>query len=82
MIIKALSVRFSAEVACHECKVDGDDALWFQVETKKPGSGYLYLVGIVVDGDTVKVIEARGKKADLLKDLGTDGWKKMLESIR
>ena len=82
MITKALRVRFSAEVACHECKVDGDDALWFQVETKKPGSGYLYLVGVVVDGDTVKVIEARGKKADLLKDLGTDGWKKMLESIR
>ena len=63
------------------CKIDGKDALWFQIETKIYGVDYLYLVAVAIDDDTVNVIEAKGKKQELLKDMGIDGWKKMLESI-
>lgn len=81
MISKALEVRFNRKALCNECKIDGKDALWFQIETKIYGVDYLYLVAVAIDDDTVNVIEAKGKKQELLKDMGIDGWKKMLESI-
>ncbi|MBQ9771071.1 MAG: DUF4349 domain-containing protein [Lentisphaeria bacterium] len=82
MISKALQVRFNGKITCNECKIDGKDALWFQVEKKIYGVDYLYLVAVAVDDDTVKVIEAKGKKKELLSELTIDGWKTMLESIR
>lgn len=81
MITRALEVRFGKKVICNECKIDGEDALRFQVETKIYGTDYLYLLAVSVDDDTVKVIEAKGKKADLLNDMSIDGWKKMLDSV-
>lgn len=82
MIAKALQIRFGKKVTGSDCKIDGKDAVWFQVETNIYGIDYLYLIAVAVDDDTVKVIEAKGKKQELLKDMGIDGWKKMLEAIR
>ena len=82
MIAKALQIRFGKKVSGSQCRIDGKNAIWFQVETNIYGVDYLYLVAVAIDDDTVKVIEAKGKKQDLLKDMGMDGWKKMLESIR
>ncbi len=82
MIQKALQTRFNGKISCSECVIDGEKALWFQAETNIHGTDYLYLVAVSVDDDTVRVIEAKGKKAALLSELGIDNWKKMLESIR
>ena len=81
-VIEIMAALCNGKFSGNECKIDGKDALWFQVETKIYGVDYLYLVAVAVDDDTVKVIEAKGKKKELLSELSIEGWKTMLESIR
>ena len=81
LVTEALNTRFNGNTNCSECKIDGLDALQFQAETKIGNTTYLYLLALAVDGDTVKIIEARGKKEKILEDLSSEDWKKFLQSI-
>jgi hypothetical protein len=79
--MESLKTRFNGEVTCTEGKIGGLDALQFQGETKIGNISYLYRLVLAVDGDRVKIIEARGTKEKLLKDLSPENWQKFLDSV-